>query len=412
MITKLYIKNFQAHEDSYLEFHPGVNVITGENDKGKSSVVRFIRWMAMNRPLGDSIIRDGQTEVEGTMVVMNDGQEIPVTRIRNKTKNVYKIDVPEEATFEAFGSDPPEHIRSIFQLDDLNYQDQFDPYFLVTQSPGQVATFIRLHTDLDIIDRAISSSTSKLREIKNKHEQAEVEKEKIQLILDALDKLQLNQFRKLLDEATEENQLIDFFSGKGQELSSLLLRNDQCEAQLARYSPNIELSYEKANELLACFSQIQSQQRTLIETTNRLNQIEASRIDLHALNALITLVEEIQTFNKEHIEVQIKPLITILSNWDRLIIPQRAVTTEEITSLSERAYPLSVKFVTFPDLIRKLDQNINNHIGLDMHLCDLELCIKQEEENRDVLLTQVVSCPSCGQKLTGKGREHLLEHCV
>ena len=410
MITKLYLRNFQAHEDSYLELHPGVNVITGENDKGKSSIVRFIRWMAMNRPLGDSIIRDGQTEVEGTLCVMNDGQEIPITRLRSKSKNIYKLDVPEEATFEAFGSDPPEHIRSILQLDDLNYQDQFDPYFLVTQSPGQVATFIRYHTDLDVIDKTIMSSTSKLREVKNQIAQTTAEETKIQAVLDGLNKLQLDQFQKLFDQATEDNQLIDFLSGKMQELSSLLLRNDQCEAQLDKYSPNIEANCAEAKELLNLFEWIQERQVVLITTTDRIQRIEISQINLYELGELISTVEEVLQSNKEKND-QIKPVWSILLNWDKLTVSQRIITAEEIASLNnDRVYPLSVKYLALPTLIRTIHKAINNHDELVKQLFDTQCCIEQDEKTRDALLAQVVSCPSCGQKLTGKGRDHLLEH--
>jgi len=408
----MYLKNFQAHSNSYLELHPGVNVITGENDKGKSCLVRFIRWMAMNRPLGDSIIRDEQTEVEGTMIVMNDGQEIPVTRIRNKSKNIYTIDFPKEATFEAFGSDPPEHIRSIFQLDDLNYQDQFDPYFLVTQSPGQVATFIRYHTDLEVIDKSIVMSTSKLREIKSQIVQNTAEEEKIQTVLNNLEKFQLDQFQKLLNHAIEDIALIELLSGKTQELSSLLIRQDQCEAQLAQYSPDIETNYEKATNLVVNFSKIQEQHNIVIETTNRLQQLEVSQIDLAELDELIKTVKEVQIFNTEYIEKKLKPLITIIGNWEQVCFLQRPIDAEEIFKLTDRIKAISIKATELPVTIRLVQRNIKNYDVLIKQLFDMNCNIEINEKTRDVLLSQVVSCPSCGQVLMEDGRDHLLKHLM
>ena len=37
MISSVHIKNFQKHKDLSLEFTPGINVITGKSDAGKSA---------------------------------------------------------------------------------------------------------------------------------------------------------------------------------------------------------------------------------------------------------------------------------------------------------------------------------------------------------------------------------------
>jgi len=410
MLTKLYIKNFQAHEDSYLELHPGVNVITGENDTGKSSIVRFIRWMAMNRPLGESIIRDGQTEVQGTMVVMNDGQEIPVTRIRNRSKNVYTLDSPE-TTFEAFGSDPPEHIQSILRLTDLNYQDQFDPYFLVTQSPGQSAIFIRYHTDLDVLDKAIAVATSKLSKIKVQITQSKTEEMKIQASLDNLCTLQLGQFQFQLEQATEKNQRLAALSNQIQKISALVTHYERCASQLSRYSPNIDQAYTKATKVLADLIAIHTQKTGLADITSKFQCLQVTQLDLHTLEDLVKLVTEVRGLYQEQI-IAIQPLSATLSKWDKLRIPLRILSTEECSRLTEQIYPISVQCVALPELIRKLQQHIKNHDRLDVQFCDMQSRIKQQEQIRDTLLAKVVTCPSCGQSLVEGGREHLLNHCA
>jgi DNA repair protein SbcC/Rad50 len=44
-INKVRIENFQSHEDTLMEFHKGLNVITGPSDHGKSAVMRAIKWV-------------------------------------------------------------------------------------------------------------------------------------------------------------------------------------------------------------------------------------------------------------------------------------------------------------------------------------------------------------------------------
>jgi len=57
MIKYLQIQNFQSHKDSLLEFDPGVNVIVGSSDSGKTAVIRALRWLVWNRPSGDAFRR-------------------------------------------------------------------------------------------------------------------------------------------------------------------------------------------------------------------------------------------------------------------------------------------------------------------------------------------------------------------
>ena len=49
MIRKLSIRNFESHEDSEIEFTPGLNLIIGQSNQGKSSIVRALALVAANR---------------------------------------------------------------------------------------------------------------------------------------------------------------------------------------------------------------------------------------------------------------------------------------------------------------------------------------------------------------------------
>ena len=54
MISQLTLRNFQSHKASRLRFHPGVNVITGPSDSGKTALLRALLWAVRNRPSGDA----------------------------------------------------------------------------------------------------------------------------------------------------------------------------------------------------------------------------------------------------------------------------------------------------------------------------------------------------------------------
>jgi exonuclease SbcC len=56
MIKKIHLENFMAHQDTSIELSPGVTVITGPNNVGKSAVVEAIRHLVYN-PSPKNIIR-------------------------------------------------------------------------------------------------------------------------------------------------------------------------------------------------------------------------------------------------------------------------------------------------------------------------------------------------------------------
>lgn len=64
-IKKLVVDNFQSHEHTEVEFGPGLNVIVGPSDHGKSALVRALRWLfIMNR--GDRLHQGGSPAMPGT----------------------------------------------------------------------------------------------------------------------------------------------------------------------------------------------------------------------------------------------------------------------------------------------------------------------------------------------------------
>ena len=49
MLRKLTIRNFESHEDSEIEFTDGLNLIIGQSNQGKSSIIRALALVAANR---------------------------------------------------------------------------------------------------------------------------------------------------------------------------------------------------------------------------------------------------------------------------------------------------------------------------------------------------------------------------
>ena len=82
-IKQLRLKNFQSHEDTVLDFVPGLNVLLGNSDTGKSAIVRAIRWLFYNEPAGDEFLQRGKSLVE-VEAEFYDGSRLKRSRERGK----------------------------------------------------------------------------------------------------------------------------------------------------------------------------------------------------------------------------------------------------------------------------------------------------------------------------------------
>ena len=135
MIKEVSIQNFQSHKDTHLEFHPGVNIIVGTSDSGKSAIIRTIRWVLQNKPLGDSFrsMWGGETKVTLTLP---EGQ---ITRSKDKSDK-YTIEGPPKLELEAFRTSVPEEVLNMLNINSVNLQFQHDPPFLISSTSGEVAS--------------------------------------------------------------------------------------------------------------------------------------------------------------------------------------------------------------------------------------------------------------------------------
>ena len=149
MLNRLKIKNFQSHRRSELTFSPGVNVIVGTSDSGKSAILRALRWLIWNRPSGDTF----RSWWGGDIEVELETSENTIRRRKGKTDE-YILD--EGEPFRAFRTDVPQEITDAVNISEVNFQQQSERYLLLNSTSGEVARFFNKVAHLDQIDRGSS----------------------------------------------------------------------------------------------------------------------------------------------------------------------------------------------------------------------------------------------------------------
>lgn len=171
-LQKLRLKNFQRHDKFVVEFDPFVTTIVGSTNAGKSSIVRALRWIFLNRPSGDSFVRHGRTETSVTATI--DGVKLK----RSKgDENLYELDGKQ---YKAFGTTVPDECRSFHGITSVNIQRQHDSYYWLSMSAGDVAKELNEIVDLESIDRSFAwfkreaSSIEKERQVAEANVQSDL----------------------------------------------------------------------------------------------------------------------------------------------------------------------------------------------------------------------------------------------
>lgn len=212
MIEEIRIKNFQAHSKVKHLLSP-VTTFVGRSDKGKSAILRALRWVVTNNPKGTSFVKEGETDCKVGVKV--DGRV--VLRSRTKSKNSYSLDGEE---LKAFGAGTPDVVDEVFKISPASFQGQFDGPFWLQLSGGQLADKLNQIADLQLLTKMVSSAGKKVKG----------------------SKAELNAYRSVVENAKLEADFHEWAVDAKKELEHL----DALEAQ---YKQNAE-AHSKLQQLL------------------------------------------------------------------------------------------------------------------------------------------------------------------
>jgi len=159
MIDSLRVRNFQTHKKLTIKFDPAITTIVGSSDRGKSAILRALRWLCFNKPDGDSFIREGSSFAKVQIKV--DGHVI--ARTRGKT-NSYTLDGKELVSFGR--GRLPDEVAQILNVNPVSFQRQHDPAFWVAESSAEISRQLNEIIDLGAIDEALVEMGRRTRESK------------------------------------------------------------------------------------------------------------------------------------------------------------------------------------------------------------------------------------------------------
>jgi DNA repair protein SbcC/Rad50 len=343
MFRKIVIKNFQSHKKSILNLDPGVNVIIGSSDTGKTAILRALRWLVWNRPQGEAF----RSNWGGDTSVKIYTEENVIKRVRG-FQNQYYVNKLE---LNAVKAEVPAEVSTILNMEEVNLQTQFARPFLLDSSSGEVAQYFNQTVHLDKIDSSVRSIQHWVRQLNQDIESNKSRLEDLEINLSDFDGL---------DALEEKVQVIEHLDKTRNSLESkkynINLRRGEIQT----------LDKEEKN-LQSILSLKEEVGKTLKLITKRSDLLEQRQ-------ALLNVYTNYTTLYKEE-----KKLQSILSLKDMVSTTLRLVSKK--SSLLEQRQALSNAYTKYKTL-----------------------CIEIKKSDKDKLLAEEEFhekfpsiCPLCGQ---------------
>ena len=163
MIKWAHLKNCHSHKDTFVEFHPGVNVFVGDTDSGKSALLRGLEKVIWNNFTSKEL-----TSHWGGPLNISIGVDDNVITLNNDKKDSYLLN---KISFAAINGKVPDEISSVLNMDEINLQSQIDSFFLLNETSGYVATYLNKIANLSQIDSTTKSINSEINNTKRSIEQ-------------------------------------------------------------------------------------------------------------------------------------------------------------------------------------------------------------------------------------------------
>lgn len=166
-IASINLHNALSWKFETLNLSPGLNVVVGPSDSGKTNVYRAVRAVVENAP-ADRFVRIGESEGFAS-IEFDDGATVTLAKGTGRNAaNSYRVDGPSGGRlYQKVGADCPAEVSSVLRLGpvdlsgfeaDIHFASQRGPAFGVDVKPGDLARIIGSVCGLDAVYSALSEA--------------------------------------------------------------------------------------------------------------------------------------------------------------------------------------------------------------------------------------------------------------
>ncbi|RDV83246.1 AAA family ATPase [Ammonifex thiophilus] len=419
-VRRIILENFQSHRYTEIELSPTVTVLVGESDRGKSAVVRALRWLFYNRPQGEGLVRAGSHHCR-VAVELEDGTVIE--REREGRSNRYCIKRPggETLRLESPGRSVPNEVEELTGIKpysignqslELNLAHQLDPPFLLRESPSVRAQVIGQIAGAELFQRAAKMALREQSQwqgrIKTLEESVAALRKEISPLQEELPRLEerLKRVRELVNgvlKAEEKRGELLCLKEKRERLrqeaaflAEALARLPSGELLESRLSQLEELRKRygelfRAAEARQRASAALAREEEILRGLSRLPFVEERGEELGKLGEKFVVLSRHRSEQQKRLDYLKKLELQVLSRLRRL------AEAEEVLCRADAALGL------YRELARCRRERENRAVELTREVQKVrqqEEVLSSEAEKYRQALTSLQRCPLCGTDLT------------
>lgn len=307
MINFLKAKNYQSHRDTRLDFVPGVNVLVGLSQSGKTAISqRAVKLLRANRPLGASkffprSLDKGETEVT---MGLSEGGEVSIRKKISRNKegeplvrsSTYVLDGKE---YEGFKDKVPDEVERTLNLSGLNFREQFDGPFLINSPSSEVAKTFNRVINLEETDKYKSDLTKKVdggnAEIRILKEQLKGKKNELSQYDDLPD------VEKMVEGAERLQGRIKSVEGEWNSIAVILDECDEISEEREKWEKVFEIE-DLVNKAIEIQAQVEGREEDIERLGSLILQVNLCDANIGEYSQVLSiegLVDEARRLRKE-----------------------------------------------------------------------------------------------------------------
>lgn len=359
---KIKIKNYQRIEDLEINLSPGINLITGNSNNGKSSTIRAIRDFIFNKFSNDKI-RHGETKLE---VTLDDVKSF-------RTKSGTSFDIKGEL-MEKVGRNPLQEVYEIFKISELdvngvtikpNFWFQMDKPFLFDKTAGQ-------KHDL-IIGSKNDKYLKALKSIKNNQ--------------NYLSKTETKSIKDSINLIKKQNLDMEIELGKLNGVDELFKEIEEFEKEKINCQNVISIigDIKKSRQSLVSF------QTTLDTIDSLLSEYDTYSKEFEDINKTIDILSKLENYNKNKLDLD--KADEGLNSIEKILNSSEEVKVDVTSLISESE--------TFNNIKNIATNYKNNNLSLrniDVELEKLESELSTKISEVDEIKKELKYCPTCSKE--------------
>lgn len=393
MSMKVEVQDYQIIKKAKAEFIPGLNIIIGPSNNGKTSLIKAIKSLLYTEP-GNTPIRNGQPnykvglEYNGHRVILQKGKD-----------SFYSVDGEK---YSKYGTSTPEEVSNALEIRELvlngnkeqiNFWNQMNYPFLLDKGSTDLFRFIVDSGDSDKVSESLKSIVKDRQTLEKKIN----EYQSNILMLDG----QIND----LEDKTKNSDIILDTCNKIIEMQSKINRLRTLE----QIKENITFLNTKKNDLNVCLETVNNslnpiikQLKSIIETYKNMIEHLKSKI---TLNRYLVSLEELKVKSNELDKL---PKIQISTDKYNKLMEKSEVIKRIQENIKSKSSLIIPDFKWTPhkydyyDLLSIYDKLTLNY-GLKIYTLESSKSIVNEDISLiNSVLKHIEICPLCGNKINFK----------